>query len=111
MKRCYVDTPEGQIHYRTEGDGEPLLLLHQIGLSSAQFLLVIPTLAKRYWVAAVDIIGYGNSDLPLLPYKTADYAKATFHFLDSLHIKKTSIVGARFGGSIAVEIAVSQRHG
>jgi len=108
VKRCYVDTPEGQMHYRTEGSGEPLLLLHQIGLSSAQYLQVIPTLAKRYWVVAMDIIGYGNSDLPAPGYKTADYARATLYFLDALNIKKTSIVAARFGGSIAVETAASQ---
>jgi len=108
MKRCYVDTPEGQIHYRVGGSGEPLLLLHQIGLSSGQYLQVIPILAKHYWVVAMDIIGYGNSDLPPLGYKTADYAQATLHFLDALNVKQASIIGARFGGSIAVEMAVSQ---
>jgi hypothetical protein len=33
MKRGYVDTPEGQVHYRTEGSGEPVLLLHKAGIS------------------------------------------------------------------------------
>ena len=28
MKRAYADIPEGQIHYRFEGKGEPVLLLH-----------------------------------------------------------------------------------
>lgn len=108
MKRGYVDTPEGPIHYQTEGSGEPLLLLHQIGLSSNQYLKVIPTLAKRYRVLAMDTIGYGNSDQPPPGYTTADYARNTFHFLDALGIKKTSIVGTRFGGSMAVEMAASQ---
>ncbi|MBI2832742.1 MAG: alpha/beta hydrolase [Chloroflexi bacterium] len=108
MKRCYADTPEGQIHYRTEGSGEPLLMLHQIGLSSDQYLKVIPILSKHYQVLAMDIIGYGYSDQPPPGYKTADYARSTFHFLDALKIKKISIVGARFGGSIGVEMAASQ---
>ena len=28
MKRAYTDIPEGQMHYRTEGEGEPIILLH-----------------------------------------------------------------------------------
>jgi hypothetical protein len=28
MKRAYADTPEGQIHYRIEGNGDTILLLH-----------------------------------------------------------------------------------
>jgi len=28
MKRAFTDIPEGQMHYRVEGTGEPVLLLH-----------------------------------------------------------------------------------
>jgi pimeloyl-ACP methyl ester carboxylesterase len=38
MKRAYVDTPEGQIHYRIEGSGEPVLCLHKASLSSDELL-------------------------------------------------------------------------
>ena len=37
MKRAYTDIPEGQMHYRIEGDGEPLLLLHASVSSSNEF--------------------------------------------------------------------------
>ena len=31
MKRAYVDVPEGQVHYRTEGSGKVIFLLHKAG--------------------------------------------------------------------------------
>ena len=46
-------------------EGEPLLLLHQTG-SSRQFGRLIPLLATRYRVFALDNLGAGNSD-PLPP--------------------------------------------
>jgi len=47
MKRGYADTPEGQVHYRTEGNGETLLLLHKAGLSSDEFTEMLPFLGKN----------------------------------------------------------------
>ena len=46
MKRGYVDTPEGQVHYRTEGSGEPILLLHKAGLSSDEYTEMLPFLGN-----------------------------------------------------------------
>ena len=48
MKRAYADIPEGQIHYRYEGKGEPILLLHAAVGSSDEFKKVIPFLSKTY---------------------------------------------------------------
>jgi len=47
MKRAYADIPEGQIHYRIEGKGEPVLLLHAGVTSSLEYIKVIPFLSKN----------------------------------------------------------------
>ena len=107
MKRAYIDIPEGQIHYRTEGSGEPLLMLHQTALSSDEFSEVIPVLGKSYRVVAMDTMGYGNSDMPPREYKVEDYAQSIIHFLDALDIKKTNLVGHHTGAAFAVEIAAT----
>ena len=62
MKRVYVDTPEGQIYCRTNGSGEPVLLLHKASLSSEEFTEVLPLLGKKYRAIAMDVLGCGNSD-------------------------------------------------
>jgi len=46
MKRAYADIPEGQMHYRIEGNGEPLLLLHSAVRSSAEYNRAIPFLSR-----------------------------------------------------------------
>ncbi len=87
MKRAYIDTPEGQIHYRFEGNGEPLLLLHKVGLSSDQYTEVLPILGKNYRTIAIDILGCGNSDQPPHEYRLEDYVRNIILFLDALHVE------------------------
>jgi len=108
MKRAYIDLPEGQIHYCYDGRGKPLLLLHQTPLSSDEYSLVMPILAKEYRVIALDTPGYGNSDKAPRKYQMEDYARSVISFLDALNIDNTSIVGHHTGAAIAVEVAVTQ---
>jgi len=105
MKRCYVDIPEGQVHYRTEGSGEPILLLHQTPSSSNNYAGVIPILAQKYRVIAMDTLGYGDSDKPPQQYQINDYARSVTSFLDALDIGKTHVAGHHTGGIIGVELA------
>jgi pimeloyl-ACP methyl ester carboxylesterase len=106
MKRGYADTPEGQIHYMTAGDGRPLLLLHQTG-SGRQFSKLMPLLAEKYKTFAPDNLGSGNSD-PLPPnVEIADLARATVHFMDSLGIERAHVFGFHTGNKIATEMAAA----
>ena len=105
MKRLFADTEEGQIHYRTEGNGESVLLLHKASLSSDEYTEILPLIGKKFRAIAVDILGCGNSDQPKFKPQIEDYARNIIQFLDTLKIGKTDIVGRLFGASIAVEIA------
>jgi pimeloyl-ACP methyl ester carboxylesterase len=106
MKRGYADTPEGQIHYMTAGEGEPLLLLHQTG-SSRQYGKLMPLLAESYRTFAPDNLGSGNSD-PLPPnVQITDLARSMVYFMDFLGIEKSHIFGFHTGNKIATEIAAA----
>ena len=93
--------------YRIDGNGKALLLLHQACLSSDEYSLVIPILAKNYQVLAMDFPAHGNSDVPDREFTVEDYAKNAVDFLNGLGIKKASIVGHHSGASVAVDIAVT----
>ena len=86
MKRAYADTPEGQIHYQTDGSGEPILLLHKASLSSEEFTELLPLLARYYWAIAMDVLGCGGSDQPQFKPEIGDYVRNIIHFLDVLKI-------------------------
>jgi len=107
MPKGYADVPEGQVSYRTEGSGEPLLLLHQTPFSSEEYSLIIPVLAKSYRVVAMETLGSGYSDIPPREYEIEDYAQSVVNFLNAIGINKTSIVGHHTGASIALEVAAA----
>lgn len=107
MKRDYVDTPDGQLHFRTEGSGKALLLLHCATISSDEFSEVIPILGKSYWAIAVDLPGYGLSDKLPYKYSIEKCAHSIVRFMDALDITKANIMGNGSGASIAGEIAIS----
>ena len=104
MKRGYANTPEGQIHYFTEGEGEPLILMHATG-SSRQFWKLIPLLSKQYHVYAFDHLGEGGSD-PVPPNVSIhDMAQAFIHAMDDLGIEKAHLFGLHTGNKVGTEMA------
>ena len=107
MKRAFADIPEGQIHYRIEGSGDPVLLLHAAVTSSDEYTRVIPYLSKTYCAIAMDFLGNGDSDPTSYPYQIPDYARTVVNFMDSLGIKKASVVSHSIGNMVAVELATT----
>lgn len=109
MNRRFCDTRMGQVHVVTagEGAGTPLLLLHQTPRSVDEFAEVIPILARRRRVVAVDMPGYGCSDpVPGQP-AIADYAAVMVEVLDALGIERVVVVGHHTGAVIGVELAAA----
>ena len=105
MIRAYATIRTGQVHYQTEGSGEPLLLLHQTPVSSDTWTKMAPLLANHYRVIAMDTLGYGKSDPPPRQYDMADYSQSVVDFLAALGISRASIVGRHTGACIAAEVA------
>jgi len=109
MLKGYVQTPAGQMHYRTAGVGEPpLLLLHQAPMSSEEYEALLPLLGERRRCFAVDLMGHGASDAPQFEYSIEDYAQSILHFMDAMEIESACVLGHHTGASIAVELAASQ---
>ena len=107
MKRAYADIPEGQMHYRIEGAGEAVILLHPGVGSSDAFTKVLPFLSHTYCTIAPDFLGNGDSDPAPYPYEMIHHARSIVSFMDSLDIKEASIVGHHTGAKVAAEIAIN----
>jgi len=107
MKRAYADIPEGQIHYRIEGEGDPILLLHMAVGSSDEFSRVMHYLSKTYCTIAPDFLGAGDSDPTPYEYKVIDDVNTLRCFMDTIGIKKASLVGHFHGAKIAAEFGVN----
>ncbi len=89
------------------GAGEPLVLLHALGLSRRTWEPVVPELARRFDVIAVDLPGFGDS--PPLPADVeatpAALAAAVVELLDDLGVTAPHVVGNSLGGWVALEVA------
>jgi len=106
IRRNYVDSSVGQIHYRFAGEGKPLLLLHQSATSSVVYEPMMEYLASNYLTIAMDTPGFGMSDYPKDQLSVPQYAEIVLEFLDEIQITNTSIFGHHTGASIACELAV-----
>ncbi len=108
IKRAFLDTEDGQIHYRIGGEGEPLILLHQNPRSSDEYRELMPIFIKeKKLVIAMDFLGFGESDKPPRMYYIEDYAKTVTLLLDKLGIKKANILGHHTGAFVGAEVAAA----
>ncbi|HEX7269933.1 MAG TPA: alpha/beta hydrolase [Streptosporangiaceae bacterium] len=94
------------LYYETHGAGRPLILLHG-GLGSGEmFGPILPALAERHQVIAVDLQGHGRTadiDRPIDIRLMADDIAA---LIDHLGLDKPDLVGYSLGGGVALQTAV-----
>ena len=102
----YADVNGLNLYYETHGTGRPLVLLHG-GLGSGEmFGPILPTLAERHRVIAVDLQGHGRTadiDRPIDIRLMADDIAA---LIDHLGLEKPDLVGYSLGGGVAFFTAV-----
>jgi pimeloyl-ACP methyl ester carboxylesterase len=93
--------------YSRSGQGEPLVLLHPLGSSRAAWDAIVPALAERFDVIAVDLPGFGASaPLPAsIEPSPAELATAVGGMLDDLGIDQPHLAGNSLGGWVAMELA------
>lgn len=100
-----VDVLGQKIRYHETGQGPNLIFLHGLGSSSEIWAANIGPLAEKYHVYAVDQIGFGRSDKPLIDYKIQTFVEFLQGFMQAAGISKASLVGNSLGGWIAADFA------
>jgi pimeloyl-ACP methyl ester carboxylesterase len=107
IRRGFADLPDRQVHYRTAGEGPPLLMIHASPGSSKQLEGKISALARKHRVIAPDTPGNGDSPPLALPAPTiGDYADALVAFLDSMGLDRCDVYGTHTGANICLELSV-----
>jgi pimeloyl-ACP methyl ester carboxylesterase len=103
--------PATRIAYERHGAGEPLVLLHGIGHHRQAWDPVVPALAERREVIAVDLPGFGESPAhpPGLPYSPDAAAAVLGAFFDALGLGVPHVAGNSLGGLLALRLAQTRR--
>jgi pimeloyl-ACP methyl ester carboxylesterase len=94
-----------RLRYVVAGNGPPLVLLHTLRSQLDLFQRVIPTLARRYKVYALDYPGHGHSDIPAAEYTADFFIDTVAGFLRQLEIEQAVLVGESIGATIALGLA------
>ena len=94
------------IRYVEAGSGPTLVLVHGLGGSSRDWQKVISPLARRYHVVALDQVGFGRSDKPLMDYRAETLADFLDEFLRDRKIPRATVVGNSLGGWVAALLAI-----
>ncbi|MBI4362095.1 MAG: alpha/beta fold hydrolase [Euryarchaeota archaeon] len=94
------------LHYRTRGQGHPLLLICGLAMRSRAWLMQERYLQRRFQVIAYDNRGWGWTEKPPGPYTVPQMAQDARALLDHLHVPRAHILGVSLGGMIAQEFAL-----
>lgn len=96
-----------RLYYRTAGAGTPLLLLHGLGASSADWEYQLPEFSRHFQVIAPDFRGHGASDRAG-DYSVERFAADSWALLDRLKLPPPFVVGHSMGGAVAMQMALDR---
>jgi pimeloyl-ACP methyl ester carboxylesterase len=96
-----------EMYYEVYGSGLPLALLHgNLSTINTSFGKVIPPLAARRRVIAIEQQGHGHTADIDRPFSIGQWAQDTTALLRHLGIEQADFFGYSSGGGVALEIAL-----
>jgi pimeloyl-ACP methyl ester carboxylesterase len=96
-----------RLRYVRRGAGPPVVLVHGIASSVYTWAAVIPALAGSHDVVALDLPGFGGSEIPSDLSGDA-YPRILGRFLDALGLDQVALVGHSLGGAVVSAFAAAR---
>lgn len=100
----FYDWKFGTIHYQVKGKGSPLLLIHDLSpcCSTNEWKALTDSLAEKYKVYCIDLLGCGCSDRPKITYTNFLYVQLITDFIKNIIKEPADVVTSGLSGSFAV---------
>lgn len=94
----------GDIFYTKQGEGSPLLLIHDCShlSSDKEFCTITETLAKHHTVYTLDLPGCGRSEKPKMTYTNFLYVQFLNDFVKNVIGSKTNVIASGHSSSFAI---------
>ena len=104
----FIKVNGASIYYEEQGKGDPLILMHGFGGTSAVWKPFVAEYAKYYRVISWDMRGHGRSDNPdtSVVFLHAVAARDLLAMIESLHLKNVKLIGHSSGGIISLYAAI-----
>ncbi len=88
------------------GDEPPLIFVHGLGGAWQNWLENIPRLAQERRTLALDLPGFGRSEMPRADISISGYGRCVEAFCEQLGLERVVLVGNSMGGFVAAETAI-----
>jgi pimeloyl-ACP methyl ester carboxylesterase len=106
LEACHETVASQRLRFVRAGSGPAVVLIHGFGSSIYTWKDVIPALAARHEVIALDLPGFGESDRPA-GLSLDDFPRAVVGLMDRLGVERAALVGNSLGGAIAAIVAAT----
>jgi len=108
----FIEVDGIDIHYREEGKGFPLVLIHGFSSCLQNWDALTERLKANFRIIRFDVPGFGLTELngTSAPITVDNCVQFIKNFLDKIGVEKLSIAGSSLGGWIAWEFASAFSH-
>jgi pimeloyl-ACP methyl ester carboxylesterase len=107
FRNGYATVNGVRLHYVVGGRGAPLMLLPGWPETWWEFHKIMPALAQRYRVIAVDLRGMGSSDKPEGGYDKKTMAEDVYQLARHLGYQRVNVAGHDLGSIVAFGFAAT----
>ena len=90
------------------GEGPPVLFVHGLGGSWKNWLENMPAVGTARRAIALDLPGFGDSELPEGEISISDYARCVEEVCRRLGLEAVDLVGNSMGGFVSAELAITR---
>ena len=104
--RRWVRVEDRWMHIVDIGVGPVVLFVHGLSGCWKNWLENIPHFARDHRVIAIDLPGFGESEMPSRKISISSYAATLDLLMNELGIDSARIVGNSMGGFVAAELAI-----
>lgn len=110
IERRDITAKGARIRLAYAGDGPPVVLLHDVLQSHLAWTEVLPLLAAKMHVVALDLPGAGESEKPptaRFSYDFASFAESVADAVAALGLGRVALVGHGLGAAVALACAAA----
>ncbi|EOD00336.1 alpha/beta fold hydrolase [Caldisalinibacter kiritimatiensis] len=102
----YLSVNDKNIYYEMYGEGEPLVVLNGIMMSTASWQAFIEPFSKQYKLVLMDFVDQGKSEKVEEIYTQDLQAEVLKGLIDKLGFTKVHLLGISYGGEVALKFAL-----
>jgi 3-oxoadipate enol-lactonase len=102
----FCEVPAGRIAYSRQGTGQPVVLLHPIGVERGWWDEYVRDWQQSFDIVTIDMRGHGESSLLSSPVTLSDHAADVAAVLRKEGIGAAHLIGVSMGGMVAQRVAI-----